>query len=268
METKTCSICGKNQELSNFYIRTIKNGVPKYRTECKECYTFRVKKYAKNNPNKIKVDKRQYYQNNKNILDVSNKLWASKNPDKRKSIQKKYYDNNMSEILENQRIRYADHLEEEHMRSKKYKTAHKEEIKIKRAEASKQKRISSPEFKLKSNVSRSIRGGLKKNGGSKNGITFLKKIGYSIEDLRKHLEFLFEPWMSWSNWGVYCNKTWDDNDSTTWTWQIDHIVPHSAFKYSSMDDNDFKKCWSLNNLRPLSAKQNFLNGIELLKVRK
>jgi hypothetical protein len=27
-----------------------------------------------------------------------------------------------------------------------------------------------------------------------------------------------------------------------------------------MDDEEFKKCWSLDNLRPLSAKQNILDG--------
>lgn len=28
-----------------------------------------------------------------------------------------------------------------------------------------------------------------------------------------------------------------------------------------MEDNEFQRCWSLDNLRPLSSKQNFLDGV-------
>jgi 5-methylcytosine-specific restriction endonuclease McrA len=42
--------------------------------------------------------------------------------------------------------------------------------------------------------------------------------------------------------------------------QIDHIIPHSTFKYISMDDDSFTRCWALENLRPLSSKQNNLKG--------
>lgn len=66
--------------------------------------------------------------------------------------------------------------------------------------------------------------------------------------------------MNWNNQGTYNVQTWDSNDSTTWTWQLDHIIPQSDLPYISMEDNNFKKCWSLNNLRPLSAKQNLLDG--------
>jgi len=55
-------------------------------------------------------------------------------------------------------------------------------------------------------------------------------------------------------------KTWNDNDSSTWNRQIDHIIPHSKFKYSSMSDKEFQECWALSNLRPYSAKQNIIKG--------
>ena len=28
-----------------------------------------------------------------------------------------------------------------------------------------------------------------------------------------------------------------------------------------MEDDNFKKCWALENLRPLSAKQNIVDGV-------
>lgn len=66
--------------------------------------------------------------------------------------------------------------------------------------------------------------------------------------------------MTWQNWGKYYVRTWDDTDQSTWTWQIDHIIPQSKLLYTDIDDENFKKCWSLENLRPLSAKQNILEG--------
>jgi len=85
-------------------------------------------------------------------------------------------------------------------------------------------------------------------------------LDFSNKELFDHLESLFEPWMNWNNYGKYNAKTWDDNDSSTWTWNIDHIIPHSNFNYTSVNDEDFKKCWNLNNLRPYSAKLNCIEG--------
>ncbi len=115
-------------------------------------------------------------------------------------------------------------------------------------------------FKLRSRVSNSINFYLKKSFSSKNNQSIISFLPYSIEDLQKHLESQFEPWMSWENWGMYHSDTWDDKDPSTWTWQIDHIIPHSTFKYQSMTENSFKECWSLENLRPLSSKKNLLDG--------
>lgn len=68
--------------------------------------------------------------------------------------------------------------------------------------------------------------------------------------------------MSWNNYGAYRRSVWDDNDPSTWTWQIDHIIPQSDLPYQSMEDEKFKICWSLTNLRPYSSKQNLLDGVQ------
>ncbi len=44
-------------------------------------------------------------------------------------------------------------------------------------------------------------------------------------------------------------------------WNTGHIVPQSNLKYISMDSNEFRQCRALSNLRPYSAKQNFVDGI-------
>ena len=127
---------------------------------------------------------------------------------------------------------------------------------------SEQKRIKNdPSFRLRKRVSHQIRDHLRRYGSSKRGNSIIKFLDYSIDELRIHLEKQFENWMTWDNYGVYESKTWNDNDSATWTWSIDHIIPQYKLPYTHMSDDNFKKCWTLNNLRPMSAKQNLLDGV-------
>ncbi len=116
-----------------------------------------------------------------------------------------------------------------------------------------------PVYKLRTKISQIIWVRLKNNNSSKHGESILKYLPYTIQELKDHLESLFEPWMNWDNHGKY-NKNWDDNDPLTWKWNVDHIIPQSDLPYISMEDENFKKCWALSNLRPLSAKQNILDG--------
>jgi len=37
---------------------------------------------------------------------------------------------------------------------------------------------------------------------------------------------------------------------------IDHIIPITAYSFSSYEDEDFKKCWNLRNLRLLELSKN------------
>lgn len=78
--------------------------------------------------------------------------------------------------------------------------------------------------------------------------------------MKTHLESQFEPWMNWDNRKQYKTANWKDNDISTWVWQIDHIIPQCAFIFTSIQDEMFAKCWDLNNLRPLSAKENYIKG--------
>jgi hypothetical protein len=81
---------------------------------------------------------------------------------------------------------------------------------------------------------------------SKAGNSILQFLGYSIQDLKSHLESLFTDNFNWDNYGV--------------VWHIDHIIPHSNFSYLSMTDPSFTQCWALANLRPLAAAQNMRDG--------
>jgi hypothetical protein len=114
-------------------------------------------------------------------------------------------------------------------------------------------------YKLRENISSVVRNAIKNNKGLKVG-SCLKYFPYSIIELKKYLESLFEPWMAWNNYGKYDVKLWKDDDQTTWKWSIDHVIPQSKLPYLSMEDDNFNKCWALSNLRPYSAKQNNIDG--------
>lgn len=103
-------------------------------------------------------------------------------------------------------------------------------------------------------------GALLRNSVSKHGKKTFDVLGYTPNQFIKHMEGLFESWMNWDNWGVYNPETWNDFDSSTWTWQVDHIKPVSSFDIKDINDPLLKKCWALENLRPLSAKENILKG--------
>lgn len=95
-------------------------------------------------------------------------------------------------------------------------------------------------YRLHNYISAAIRKAIRKNRRSTFDI-----LGYSTDDLRHHLESLFQPGMSWQNYGT--------------EWHIDHIIPKSWFRVETedgIDEYELKTCWSLRNLQPLSAGEN------------
>src|SRR5208282_547661 len=143
---------------------------------------------------------------------------------------------------------------------KLFLTENKKSLNYKRRVRTKIKYDNDPNFRLRKLVSGSVLQSLFTKGSSKNG-SVLEYLPYTIQELKEHLEKQFESWMTWDNLGKYKKDLWNDQDPATWTWQIDHIIPHSTFQYISMEDQAFRDCWVLENLRPYSAKQNWLDGI-------
>jgi len=103
---------------------------------------------------------------------------------------------------------------------------------------------SDPEFRLRGNIRARVWEALRAVGGSKDS-SVLKVLPYSLEELKWHIESQFEEGMSWDVPGSF---------------NIDHVVPQSMFSYSSLNDPDFRLCWSLDNLRPLYPGRNFSEG--------
>jgi len=101
------------------------------------------------------------------------------------------------------------------------------------------KRRSTPQGRLNRNIRSDIAHSLNRG---KSGRHWENLVGYTIIDLRKHLEPLFKDGMDWNNYGK--------------VWHIDHKIPISVFNFTKPEHEDFKRCWELKNLQPLFAHDN------------
>lgn len=216
-------------------------------TKCKiekdeSCFGFRKDSNKHRNECKScrKIYIKEYEKENKNKISKYKKEYREENKDKIAKQSKKYRNENKDKILK---------------RKKEYK---KDRIK------------NDSNFKLRNNTSKLAFIDLKRRGGSKEGNSFFKAAGFTPRQFMNHL--MGHPdkewWMHENNQGVYRLDKWDDDDPSTWVWNVDHIIPQSEFSYISMNDPEFRKCWSLDNLRPYSAKQNILDGANRIRHKK
>ncbi len=97
-----------------------------------------------------------------------------------------------------------------------------------------------PQYKLAQRFRTALWQNIKDNRLSKYKKTF-DMLPYTFDELKEHLEKNFQEGMTWENYGE---------------WHIDHVIPQSNFSYTTTDSDEFKICWSLNNLKPMWGKVN------------
>lgn len=228
---KICSKCDDEKSIDEFNkSKANKNGI---RSECKKCQSKYQKKYQKNNT-KAKESRRR---------------WKENNPKYNKEYYKKYYKKNRNKLCKEYRIYYQDNKEKIIKRNKKWQEVNPDYMREYLNEYQKKKRGNNFAYKLNGRISNLIRYSLKNR---KNGIHWETLVGYTLNDLMKHLENLFLPSMTWDNYG---------KDG----WSIDHIRPVSIFNITSNKCKGFKKCWGLENLRPMWAKDNLKKSNKLFQ---
>lgn len=106
------------------------------------------------------------------------------------------------------------------------------------------RRIENPSYRMRASLSAHLRFCLRR-GGTQKTTRLESMLGYTIADLRRHIERQFVGRMSWTNYG---------------RWHIDHIRPASSFVLVNDDGSPnavaIRECWALTNLRPLWARTN------------
>ena len=166
-----------------------------------------------------KIRKRQYYLDNQEEIKKEVREYTILNKKKISINKKRYY-------LENKE------------RINIYKKDNRERRNTTQREYQRNRYKNDPMFRLRASVSTLIRRSLRNN---KNGYHWETLVDYKQEDLRNHLEAQFKDGMTWENYGK---------------WQIDHKIPISLFNIKNAKSKGFKKCWALENIQPLWAKEN------------
>jgi len=223
---KRCSKCKMEKELTEFNIH--KNHKDGLRSECKDCRNGYCRQRVKNNPEKIKQINRRYRINHVNKL-------------------KQYRLNNKLRLNNNNikfRLNNTDYYK---VYSIKWRKDNPEQAKIINRKANKQRR-STVIGRLNSNMGTAIWQALK---GNKAGKHWEDIVGYTIGELKNQLESKFLPGMTWENYGK---------------WHIDHIIPKAFFIFESINDVEFQYCWSLDNLQPLWAEDNWSKQTKLISL--
>lgn len=152
-----------------------------------------------------------------------------------REYKKKYREEHIKEVRGYEKKYYQEHKEKKNKQRREHRKNHGEQIR-----EYKKMRLKNPKRKLNHNISNLIRKSLR---GRKNGYHWEDKVDYTLEDLMTHLKTTIPKGFSWQ-------------DYMGGKLHIDHKIPVSLFNFESYEHIDFKKCWALENLQLLEAKEN------------
>ena len=251
-EKKSCKVCEESKEKSEFYSRKAKNG-RRWDSTCKDC---RKSKQGERYRNLDETEKEELlekvrkrgktYRESGRESEVK-KIWRESNKDKVNEYQRRWRGSDNGKA---QRQRHYEENKEELLKKnmdRHYKNR-EDPIWVEKQNALARERMRryalDPVWKLAQGVRRDVGMAIKRSNGVKGGRTF-EALPYTPQQLKEHLESQFQEGMTWDNHGE---------------WHIDHIIPQAALRYDSLEHPNFLKCWALDNLQPLWAKENLRKG--------
>ncbi len=200
---KICNGCKRTLDAN---IGSLIKSTGRYRAKCKKCNIKYVKKYQALHKDKVKEYKKTSYIRNKEHY-------------------KEYYKNRWIDNKQELQAYKKAYSKTEQGRDaiRKYRNKFKE---------------SNPLFSMQQSIRNRVRVSLKLKNMSKK-YSMDEYLGCTLSQLKYHLESLFQPGMTWDNYGL-CG------------WHIDHIIPLAS---ASSEEELYKLC-HYTNLQPLWAKDN------------
>ena len=249
-DEKACRKCEAVKPLSEYHFR---KDTGRHRSECKACVNARAAVWAAKNPDKVKAAKKKYLNENRDKAAAASKRWKSSNRDKINAAQRKWREANPDRCKAYGRAGYARHAVAARARSREWYAKNKDKALAIASEYAKRPHVrqrinlrkaerlkSDPAFAMNHRMRVRLRECLSVADG-KAGRSWESLVGYTANDLRRHLEAQFHDGMSWENMA---------------DWEIDHIVPLADFDIKEAGDAEFMAAWSLGNLRPAWRKIN------------
>lgn len=228
----------------------------------KEYHAARNKAHRVQNKNRLACAQKEYRQTHKVELKLKQKAHYEANKETVLKKQKEYYERNKPRILarnkaymQSKPIEYRRRLSRES--AKRIYRKHgghkwvKENPERRREIARNYSRrlLTTAKGRLNHRMSTAIRCALQM---AKAGRAWESLVGYTIDDLRRHIESKFKPGMNWDR--LMAGHI-----------EIDHIIPKAKFHYESPEDPEFKRCWALENLQPLWTRKNREKHAQILE---
>lgn len=272
-QVRRCTKCGEEKPATLEFFRKQDRGLYGLRSQCRECeaaYNKAQKKafynanaeaerakaaaYRAANAEKVKEARKKHYEANREELLARRAAYYEKNREQIAEQRRASYAANVENERRIQRERRAADPERVRQREREYRKANLERIRAKDRATGLNKFYKRYKkdigFTLKVRTSALVRASLKAMSKSKRTEELL---GYSTEILKAHLEAQFTRGM---NWQAFMEGQI----------HIDHIIPVSSFNITSETCDEFRRCWSLSNLRPLWAKDNIAKGAKVLTL--
>jgi predicted transcriptional regulator len=158
----------------------------------------------------------------------------------KKVADKKWREKNKEKVNEYVKTWYEQNKEHRKQYLKEYQEKNIDKIRKTKRDYERNRKATDPLYKLISNFRTAIYTVLKESNVDKYGHYF-DVLQYTPEELIVHLEKQFQDDMTWDNYGV---------------WHVDHKLPITSFDIQEMGDDEFMKCWCLDNLQPMWGEEN------------
>ena len=222
-----------------------KEYMKKYRKENRERIYKKDKEWRENNKEKCSaISKRTWKKHREKYLKTKKEKYDNDPKSKQKASQrgKKHYLENKEKILQRTRERYQEKKQEILSYAKKWRAKNKDRVREYHRDLMK----NSPQRKigslLRSRIHRVVANQNTIRKGSFKELTGVN----SVQELKNHLEKQFKKGMTWDNQGE---------------WHIDHIIPCASFDLTK--ESEQKKCFHYTNLQPLWAVENLSKGAKV-----
>ena len=228
---KQCNTCGVTKDHSEFSTKPGRNGIRRLSHECKMCRSAKSKAKYAN----------ETQEERENRISKA-KAWTASNRDVVNRLKRKYR-------IEKKVIKLSSMPHDHHVRayqSYQLKQSLKHDQHVKEWK-------SFVRYAVYQRLKRGVQRGMKDKAANSNWSDYL---GYSVGELIDHIESQFTDGMGWHNMSE---------------WHIDHVVPICAFDIQSADSEDFKRCYSLDNLMPVWAEDNmnkYYNSDKFMIIKK
>jgi hypothetical protein len=164
---------------------------------------------------------------------IADKKWRNSNKEHLSQNHKKWSETN------------REHLKEYHQ---KWREKNINKYRETKRDYERNRKSNDPIYRLISNFKSAMSTVLKESNVEKNRHYF-DILQYTPEELIIHLESQFKDTMSWDNYGE---------------WHVDHKLPITSFNIEEMGDEEFMKCWDLENLQPMWGDENIRKSNKIL----